>query len=95
MSTKTMDTTRFQLTLYIAGESSTSEVAVANLKKIEEAFGEEVSVQVLDIEADPEIAERDGINISPTLVRNQPLPVRKLIGDLSNHEKVIKFLKKE
>lgn len=94
MSRDPAENRRFNLVLYVAGESATSETAIANLKKIEELFGEEVAIQVIDMETSPDQARADGVNIAPTLVRKEPTPIRKLIGDLSGHEKVIRFLKK-
>ena len=64
----------FRFTLYIAGESATSEVAIANLKKIEMAFDGDASIEVIDIEASPDIARENGVNITPTLIRTHPAP---------------------
>lgn len=86
---------KYRVVLYVAGESFTGETAVANLKRIEEMFGEPIDIEVIDIETSPEAAEEAGIHISPTLVREKPQPVRRLIGDLSDTEKVIRFLKRE
>jgi len=95
MSSMERPQSRFQLTLYIAGESAVGETAIANLKKIEETFGEEIDILVVDIEADPEAAIGNGVNITPTLVRTLPEPTRRLIGDLSDIEKAIRFLKRD
>jgi circadian clock protein KaiB len=94
MTTKSGKDCRFRLVLYVAGESITSESAIANLQKIEAGFGETLDIQVIYLEITPHRGEENGVNLTPTLVRTHPKPIRKLIGDLSDHDKVILFLKK-
>lgn len=81
------------LILYVVGNSATSQLALVNIKRIcEEHVKGDYSIDVVDLVEEPAMAERDQIFAVPTLVRRNPLPQRKLIGDLSNHGKVIAAL---
>src|SRR5688572_13526213 len=83
----------WKLTLYIAGETSKSIVALRNLKKYcEEHLENRYSIEVVDLLKEPHLAEIDQILAIPTLVRKIPAPIRKIIGDLSNTEKVLRHL---
>jgi circadian clock protein KaiB len=78
------------LRLYIAGQTPRSIAALANLKKIcEEKLAGRYQLQVIDLLENPKLASGDQILAIPTLVRKLPLPVRKIIGDLSNTERVL------
>jgi circadian clock protein KaiB len=78
------------LRLYIAGQTPKSIEALANLKKIcEEHLAGQYQLQVVDLLENPQLARGDQILAIPTLVRKLPLPVRKIIGDLSNTERVL------
>jgi len=78
------------LRLYIAGMTPRSAKALENLKRIcEEEVPGEYSIEVVDLLKNPQLAEGDQILAIPTLVRRLPEPVRKIIGDLSNKEKVL------
>ncbi|SER62656.1 circadian clock protein KaiB [Pedobacter rhizosphaerae] len=80
----------YELRLYVAGKTSKSVVALANLKKIcEEHLEGKYSIEVIDLLEKPQLAEGDQILAIPTLVKKVPEPVRKIIGDLSNVEKVL------
>lgn len=80
----------YQLRLYIAGKTSRSVTALNNLKKYcEEHLNGEYSIEVIDLLENPQLAEGDQILAIPTLVKKVPEPVRKIIGDLSNQEKVL------
>ena len=80
----------FVLRLYIAGQTPNSMAAVANLKKIcEENLAGRYQIQVIDLLENPQLARGDQILAIPTLVRKLPEPVRKIIGDLSNTERVL------
>jgi len=80
----------YELRLYVAGKTSKSVVALENLKKIcEEHLQGEYSIEVIDLLETPQLAEGDQILAIPTLVKKVPEPVRKIIGDLSNEEKVL------
>jgi circadian clock protein KaiB len=80
----------YELRLYVAGKTSKSVIALENLKKIcEEHLKGEYSIEVIDLLVKPQLAEGDQIFAIPTLVKKVPEPVRKIIGDLSNEEKVL------
>jgi len=80
----------YELRLYVAGKTSKSVVALENLKKIcEEHLKGQYSIEVIDLLERPQLAEGDQILAIPTLVKKVPEPVRKIIGDLSNVEKVL------
>lgn len=80
----------YELRLYVAGKTSKSVVALENLKNIcEEHLQGEYSIEVIDLLERPQLAEGDQILAIPTLVKKVPEPVRKIIGDLSNVEKVL------
>lgn len=81
---------KYQLRLYIAGNTPKSSAALKNLKKYcEEYLCEEYEIEVIDLLINPQLAEGDQILAIPTLVKKVPEPVRKIIGDLSNEEKVL------
>ena len=78
------------LRLYVAGQTPKSIAALVNLKKICEEYLEgRYQIQVVDLLENPQLASGDQILAIPTLVRKLPLPVRKIIGDLSNTERVL------
>jgi circadian clock protein KaiB len=81
---------RYFLRLYVAGQTPKSLVAFANLKRIcEEHLAGQYEIQVIDLLEEPRLAAGDQILAIPTLVRKLPEPVRKIIGDLSNTERVL------
>jgi circadian clock protein KaiB len=78
------------LRLYVAGQTPKSMTAFANLKKICEEYLEgRFQIQVVDLLESPQLASGDQILAIPTLVRKLPLPIRRIIGDLSNTERVL------
>lgn len=78
------------LRLYIAGQTPKSIKAFANLKKIcEEHLSDRYRIEVIDLIQNPQLAAGDQILAVPTLVRRLPEPVRRIIGDLSNTERVL------
>lgn len=81
---------KYELRLYIAGNTAKSQLALANLNKYCEEYLEgEYKIEVIDLLIKPQLAEGDQIFAVPTLVRKVPEPIRKIIGDLSNEEKVL------
>lgn len=81
---------KWELKLYVAGQTAKSLQAFANLKRIcEEHLAGEYSIEVVDLLKNPQLAAGDQILALPTLVRKLPEPVRKIIGDLSNTERVL------
>jgi len=84
------DTNNWNLRLYVAGQTPKSLTAFSNLKKIcEEHLAGRYTIQVIDLLECPELAEGDQIMAIPTVVRHLPPPVKKLIGDLANSERVL------
>ena len=80
----------WQLRLYVAGQTPKSIKAFANLKKIcEEHLNGQYSIEVIDLLKNPQLAKGDKIVAIPTLVRKLPPPLKQIIGDLSNTEKVL------
>jgi circadian clock protein KaiB len=78
------------LRLYVAGQTPKSVVAFANLQKIcTQYLHNKYRIEIIDLIENPQLARGDQILAIPTLVRNLPEPVRKIIGDLSNTEKVL------
>lgn len=81
---------QWQLRLYVAGPTTKSLTAFSNLKKIcEEHLHGLYHIEVIDLLQNPQLAEGDQIVAVPTLVRRLPEPIKKIIGDLSNTEKVL------
>jgi circadian clock protein KaiB len=80
----------WNLRLYVAGQTSKSIAAFANLKKIcEEHLEGKYSIEVIDLLKDPQLAKGDQIVAIPTLVRKLPEPLKRIIGDLANTERVL------
>ena len=80
----------WDLKLYVAGQTPKSLTAFANLKKIcEEHLRGKYRIEVVDLLKNPQLARGDQILAIPTLVRKLPVPIRKIIGDLSNTERVL------
>lgn len=78
------------LRLYVAGQTPKSITAFANLKKIcEEHMAGDYRIEVVDLIENPQLAEGHQIIAVPTLVRQLPEPIKKIIGDLSNTERVL------
>ncbi len=80
----------YDLRLYVAGQTPRSVQAFANLTKIcEEHLAGRYRIEVIDLLKEPQLAKGDQILAIPTLVRTLPQPIRKIIGDLSNKERVL------
>jgi circadian clock protein KaiB len=80
----------WNLRLYVAGQTQKSITAFANLKKIcEEHLAGKYRIEVIDLLDNPALAKGDQILAIPTLVRKLPEPIKKIIGDLSNKERVL------
>lgn len=78
------------LRLYVAGQTPKSITAFSNLKKIcEEHLKDQYQIKVIDLLENPQLAKQDQIIALPTLVRQLPPPLKKIIGDLSNTEKIL------
>jgi|GEM_PF-73190 len=84
------DPERWELRLYVAGQTPKSMQAFANLKEMCEAHLKgQYSIEIVDLVKNPELARGDQILAVPTLVRKLPPPLRKIIGDLSDKERVL------
>ncbi|WP_018612125.1 circadian clock KaiB family protein [Segetibacter koreensis] len=81
---------KWELRLYVAGKTTKSVAALNNLNKLcEEYLKGKYIIEVIDLLQHPQLAEGDQIFAIPTLVKKVPEPIRKIIGDLSNEEKVL------
>ena len=80
----------YNLRLYVAGQTPRSVAALANLKKIcEQHLPGRYEIEVVDLMKNPALAQRHQIVAIPTLIRQLPEPLKRIIGDLSNLEKVL------
>ncbi len=80
----------YVLRLYVAGDNAQSKRAIANLKQIcDTHLAERFELEVVDIFAQPHLAETDRILAVPALIKRLPEPVRRLVGDLSQRDKVL------
>jgi len=78
------------LRLYITGHTSRSEIAIANLRHIcAEELRDEYEIKIIDVLENPQLAEDEKIMATPTLIKDLPAPIRRIIGDLSDKEKVL------
>jgi len=81
---------QWNLRLYVAGQTPKCITAFANLKKLcEDRLGGNYSIEVIDLLKKPQLASGDQILAIPTLVRRLPTPIKKIIGDLSDTERVL------
>lgn len=82
--------TKYELRLYVANQTAKSIAAFANLKRIcETHLAGQYCIEVIDLTKSPALAASDQIFAVPTLVRRLPEPIKKIIGDLSNEERVL------
>ena len=83
-------TSEYQLRLYVAGQTAKSMTALDNLKRIcETHLAGRYRIEVIDLLVNPKLAAGDQILAVPTLVRHLPEPIKKIIGDLSNEDRVL------
>ncbi len=81
---------KYVLRLYISGMTSRSLEAIENLRKIcDEHLSECYDLEVIDVGQQPELVTREDIIATPTLVKELPMPIRKIIGDLSDRERIL------
>ena len=81
---------KYMLRLFVSGKTHQSEQTILNLRRIcEEEFNGKYSMQVIDILESPELAEEAKIRATPTLIKELPLPLRRVIGDLSDKDRVL------
>lgn len=85
-----VDERHWNLRLYVAGQTPKSVTALANLKRICEQHMEGAyHIEVVDLMKNPQLAQKDQILAIPTLIRELPTPIQRIIGDLSNTERVL------
>jgi circadian clock protein KaiB len=86
----TKEARKWNLRLYVAGQTPKSITALANLKRIcDEHMSGQYHIEVIDLMENPQLARRDQIVAIPTLIRELPSPLKRIIGDLSNTERVL------
>ena len=80
----------YLLKLYVTGTSPRAETAIANLRRIcEQELRGQYDLQIIDVLENPQVAEDDKILATPTLIKQLPPPLRRVIGDLSDKDKVL------
>jgi circadian clock protein KaiB len=90
MAPRLSDEDTYRLRLYVAGQTPKSTLALTNLKQICEAHLQgHYELEIIDLLVNPQLARGDQILAVPTLVRRLPAPIKKIIGDLSNTERVL------
>jgi circadian clock protein KaiB len=90
MSKRVEDSLDYNLRLYVAGQTPKSIAAISNLRRLcEKYLSGRYRLDVIDLMADPNLAQRDHIIAIPTLVRHMPEPIKRVIGDLSNSKRVL------
>lgn len=83
-------TGQYRLRLYVAGQTQKSMTALTNLQRVcEQHLAGRYDIEVVDLLKNPQLAAGDQILAIPTLVRRLPAPLKRIIGDLSNTEKVL------
>jgi circadian clock protein KaiB len=89
-ATPSPDARVYQLRLYVAGNTPKSVLALTNLRQIcEDHLHGRYEIEIIDLLENPQLAQGDQILALPTLVRRLPEPIKKIIGDLSNKERVL------
>jgi circadian clock protein KaiB len=84
------DHDQFVLRLYVTGTTARSSRAIANLRQVcEQHLADRYELEVVDIYQQPELAAREQLVAAPTLIKRLPLPLRRLVGDLSNRQRVL------
>lgn len=84
---------KLKLTLYITGQTQRSDRAVANLRRIcEKELKGACDISIVDVLEHPQMAEDKKILATPTLIKELPLPIRRIIGDLYDNEKILEGL---
>ncbi len=85
-----MDVESYLLKLYVTGQSPRAQRAIANLRRLcKEELDGRYEIEIIDVLEHPQLAESDRILATPTLIKQLPPPLRRVIGDLSNRDKVL------
>jgi circadian clock protein KaiB len=89
-STLREESNRYILRLYVAGQTPKSVLAIANIKRIcEEELQGQYDLEVIDLYQQPQLAQGEQIIALPTLIKRLPPPLRRIIGDMSDTERVL------
>ena len=81
------------LRLFVAGDSPDSAIAIANLKALfPRDEGSQVEIEIVDVQREPDRAARDGIMVTPTLLKVSPLPHCRILGNLKNRDALLSLL---
>jgi circadian clock protein KaiB len=81
---------KYLLRLYITGNSIRSQQAIANVCRIcQEELNDQYNVEIIDVLEQPQMAEEEKIMVTPTLIKQLPPPLQRIIGDMSNTQKVL------
>lgn len=81
---------KYLLKLFVTGKTPRAELAIANLRRIcEEELQGRYELEIIDVVENPQLAEDEKILATPTLIKHLPLPLRRVIGDLSDKERVL------
>jgi circadian clock protein KaiB len=90
ISSTTAPNAEYVLRLYVSGQTPRSVLAIENMRRIcTEHLSQRYSLEIIDIYLHPEACQQEQIIAAPTLIKVLPLPLRRIIGDLSNTEKVL------
>lgn len=90
MKKRKMNTDTYRLKLYIAGNTPRAQRAISNLLEIcEQELEKQYEVEIIDVLEDPQLAEDEKILVTPTLIKQLPPPLQRIIGDMSNTETVL------
>lgn len=88
-----LENSSYELTLFVIGASDLSAQAISNVRQLCDRYlPDRYRLSVVDLVDDPEAAKRSGVLATPTLVKHRPLPVRRLVGDLSQVDRVLSVL---
>lgn len=89
----TMRTSKFKFRLYVAGEAQNSSAAIANLNFLcRNHLADRHEIEIIDVFREPQRALKDGVFMTPTLVKIRPAPTKKVIGTLSKAETVLQAI---
>jgi len=84
------DRRHYRLRLYVVGATPRSQLAISNLREVcEKELAGRYELEVIDIYQQPTLSAGEQIIAAPTLIKELPLPVRRLVGDMSDHERVL------
>ena len=92
MNDASPDGATYSLTLFVTGHGVRSQIAVANLRRLCDGLNAQCELTIVDVLERPQLAEEEKILATPTVIRRRPLPLRRVIGDLSDPEKVMLWL---